>query len=76
METNNNQPRCHQCKFWTGNRKDIHSNGECFRLPPQIAGIVPQQNLAGQVIPSAMSAFPTCNGMAWCGEFTQLVVLQ
>ena len=70
------QPRCHLCKFWTGDRKDIHGNGECHRFPPLPAGLIPQQNLAGQVVPGVISAFPTCSGLAWCGEYVQLVVLQ
>lgn len=75
METNQNVPRCHNCKFWQGNRNDTNMQGMCLRNPPQVAGLVPQQTIQG-VKPAAISTFPTAHAMQWCGEYALHVVLQ
>lgn len=67
METNANVPRCHNCKFWQGNRNDQNVQGECHRWPPQVAGLVPQQTIQG-TRPAALTTFPTAHAMQWCGE--------
>lgn len=76
METSNSVPRCHNCKFWQGNRKAAQGQGVCHRMPIQIAGLVPQQNMAGQTVPVAISGFPSAPAMQWCGEHVLEVVLQ
>jgi len=77
MDTNN--PRCYTCKHWLGNRasRDLERiQGECHRNPPQIAGLIQQQTISGPQ-PSAVTAFPTINALAFCGEWaTQLQVIQ
>ena len=66
---------CSACTYWTGDRKKGGS-GQCRRFPVQVAGIVPQQDLAGRTVPGVISAWPSCNSTEWCGEFTAELVLQ
>ncbi len=61
---------CSSCTFWTGNRAK-GGQGECRRFPVQVAGIIPQQNLAGQTVPAAICSWPHSASTAWCGEFVE-----
>lgn len=67
-----NNIRCANCFFWTGNRlaRDIErEQGNCHRMPIAIAGIIQKPNMAGQVETVTISAFPRVPAMQWCGEF-------
>jgi hypothetical protein len=63
-----NDQLCSNCHFWTGDRTK-GGWGECHRLPPVPAGLVPAQDLVGRVTPNVVSAFPTCAATTWCGEW-------
>ena len=67
---------CCRCDFWTGDKKKKEGQGQCRRYPPQNAGVVPTQNLAGQVQPSIIAGFPSTRASEWCGEFKQGTVLE
>lgn len=69
---------CSTCYFWTGDKKRKEGDGACKRYPPQVAGMVPQQNpITREVRPAIISAWSSCAAAEWCGEWTgEKVVLQ
>ena len=67
-------PRCKDCLFWTGNRREQDGRGECHRHPAIPAGLINQPSLVGaqpQIV--AMCVFPSVGGLNWCGEFHPLL---
>lgn len=64
---------CSTCDYWTGDRKG--GQGNCRRFPPQAAGIVPQQNIAGQTIPAIVSGWVASQSTEWCGEWKTRIEL-
>ncbi len=76
---NNARGSCGECQYWTGARTAVvdvsNEMGECRRMPPQMAGIIPQQTVRGTV-PAGVTFFPSTKGEQWCGEYKTNITLQ